>query len=445
LFEVFKKGDVYDLWKMGGGEHSMFVSLDRNNLQKNLSGLFEDKRAKALNIIKDPVEALRILSEFGEEATRLGEMKRALEAHANPTEAAFASREVTVDFARIGAKTKAVNNLISFWNANLQGFDRFYRGFKDNPYRTLWRTLLSITLPSILLYFANRKDKRWKEIPGWQKDLFWIIMTKNHIYRIPKPFIEGQLFGSVPERILEFIDNHDKSVFDQLERDIWDGLSPGFIPTALLPFIENISNYSFFLNRPIVPSGKENLPPEAQTGSYTSETAKQLGKLFNYSPAKIDNLIYGYTGGLGRYTTQTIDKVLNGTGITHEPPAPAPGLEDTPVLKAFMVQPPLGTSSESVNTIYNKAALVSGEATYAKKLFESGQADQAAKFVKDHPEIVYSKLLNGVIRDFADINKARDQIRNSQTLDPQTKTDKIHQLDQLQTDVAEKILESMKQ
>jgi len=49
-----------------------------------------------------------------EEATRLGEFKRALAATKDPTQAAFASREVTLDFQRIGAKTRALNAIIAF-------------------------------------------------------------------------------------------------------------------------------------------------------------------------------------------------------------------------------------------------------------------------------------------------------------------------------------------
>ena len=33
----------------------------------------------------------------------------------DPIEAAFAAREVTLDFARLGSKTKAVNSIIAFW------------------------------------------------------------------------------------------------------------------------------------------------------------------------------------------------------------------------------------------------------------------------------------------------------------------------------------------
>ena len=345
MFELFKQGDVYNLWRAGGGERAMLVSMDRKYMQKNLTVLLHENKAKVLRYIKNPLELLQTLSEIGEQATRLGEMKRALTKGKNPVQGAFDSREVTLDFSRIGAKTKAVNMLVAFWNANVQGTDKLIRSFKTRPYQTLFKTLMGITLPSILLYFANRNDERWKEIPAWQKDLFWIVFTKDNIWRIPKPFEVGILFGSVPERVLEFMDNKDPKIFDQLQADVANGATPGFIPTTLLPIIENISNYSFFLDRPIVSRGKEGLPPEAQHGPYTTEISKIIGSALRYSPAKIENLILGYTGGLGRYALSIIDKVLTGTGAVKIPPRPAPSLSDLPIIKAFVVRDPEGVKA----------------------------------------------------------------------------------------------------
>lgn len=444
MFETLKKGDVYDLWKAGGGERAMLVSMDRKYLQKSLIELLHENKAKALKYVKNPLELLQAISEFGEQATRLGEMKRALGRGKNPVQAAFDSREVTLDFGRIGAKTKAVNLLIAFWNANVQGTDKLIRSFKNRPFQTLLKTLLGITLPSILLYFANRQDKRWKEIPGWQKDLFWIVFTKDTIWRIPKPFEVGILFGSVPERILEFMDTKDPKLFDQLQADVANGATPGFIPTTLLPVIENISNYSFFLDRPIVSRGKEGLPPEAQHGLYTTEIAKVIGSALRYSPAKIENLILGYTGGLGRYALGIIDRVLVGTRAVKIPPRPTPSFSDLPIIKAFLVREPEGSASESVNRIYTMYGEIGGQVTYVRKLVKDGDKEKARAFVREHPEIVHATTLNAAIDTFTEINRARDIILNSDYLNPDQKKQKIKKLNELQTKIAQKVLETVR-
>ena len=444
IFEIFKKGNTYDLWRMAGGEHSMLVSLDRGELQKKFQDLTSSKARTVLNIIKHPIDTLRIISELGEQATRLGEMKRGLEAMDNPIASAYASREVTLDFARIGAKTKGVNSIVAFFNANMQGTDRLAREFKDNPGRTSWKILLGITLPSILLYFANRDDERWKEIPQWQKDLFWIVFTEKHIYRIPKPFGVGQLFGSVPERIFEYLDTEDPQVFKELEKNVANSFTPGFIPTFMVPLIENITNYSFFLDRPIVSRGKENLPPEAQYNAFTSELSKIIGEKINYSPAKIDNLAQGYTGGLGKYAISIMDKVLSGTGIKTPEPKEAMWSEDFPVIKAFMIRPPIGSSSESVNKIYNESVRISGEQSYVKKLYEQGEIKKATEFAKNSPYLIYNKMLSGVVSTFSDINKSIEMIRLSKNLNPEQKKDKITELETLKTNIASKVLKQIK-
>ena len=449
-FELFKKGDVYNLWKASGGEHSMLVSMDRDYLQKNFKDILKSKGAQALDYVKNPIELLRTLSEIGEQGTRLGEMKRGLEALAkrkatSPTEVAYSTREVTLDFARIGAKTKAVNLLVSFWNSNVQGTDRMIRAFKEKPFKTLFKVLMGITLPSILLYLANRDDERWDEIPGWQKDLFWIVLTPNHIIRIPKPFELGVLFGSVPERILEFMDKKDPKMLEELKNSVANGATPGFIPTTLLPIIENISNYSFFLDRPIVPQGKEDLPPEAQYGAYTSEVAKLIGKALEYSPSKVDNLIQGYAGGLGKYGVNVIDGVLKGTGITYEPVEPAKSIEDLPVIKAFMIKPPTGSSSESVNRVYEMYGETTGQLRYIKKLIEQGNTEDATAFAKKNRDVVYAPLLQSTIATFSDINKAKDEVRNSTTLSAEKKRDKIKKLDDAQLKIAQELLKQIKE
>ena len=445
VFELFKKGDAYKLWRMGGGEHSMMVSLDRDYLQNNFDDIVRTKGGKAFQYVKDPIELLRVLSETGEKATRLGEMIRAIESSADPIEGAYSSREVTLDFARMGSKAKAINALIAFFNANVEGMDRLARNFKDYPARTSFRILVSITLPSILLYLLNRDDPRWKELPQWQKDLFWIVFTKDHIIRIPKPFEIGILFGSVPERIMEYMDSEDPEVFDQLKKSVVEGATPGFIPTGLLPIIETISNYSFFLERPIVPRGKEDYPAEAQYGTYTSQTAKELGKIMQFSPSKIDNIIQGYTGGLGRYAVNVIDKVLIGVGKIETPPEPAKGIEDYPVAKAFTVREPVGSSSESVNRVYNLYSKVIGDRNYFNKLKKDEKFEEAEMFLNKSENIMFAPFLTKVIGDFSDINQARDMIRDSKTLTPEEKKERIKELDVLQTEIAQETLKIIKE
>lgn len=224
-----------------------------------------------------------------------------------------------------------------------------------------------------------------------------------------------------------------------------DGFTPGWMPAFMVPIIENLANYSFFYDRPIVSRGKENLPPAQQSGPYTTEVSKVLGEALNTSPAKIDNLINGYTGGLGKYATQIIDNVLKGTGVVNPPVAPAKKLEDMPVIKAFMVKEPIGGGSESVNRVYNLYGEKNQKMNYAKKLVKEGKQAEAVQYVKDNPDTLDAVILTAAINSFSEMNKAVDLIRSSTTLNAKQKQEKIDEVGRLQTTVAKKILDQLKQ
>ncbi|MCH8268985.1 MAG: hypothetical protein IH846_15870, partial [Acidobacteria bacterium] len=193
VFHVLKRDDLYWEWKRAGGEHAAMVSLDRTALQGSLNDLLSTRMRWAA---KHPIEALRIFSEATEVATRVGEFQRARQKGASPRAAAFASREVTLDFARIGASTRAMNSITAFWNAAVQGTDKFARIHKENPGRAMAIGVAGITVPSLILYAINRDDPVYQELPRWQKDFFWLIPTKGTplekqtpFIPIPKPFL----------------------------------------------------------------------------------------------------------------------------------------------------------------------------------------------------------------------------------------------------------------
>ncbi len=387
VFHMVGRTDMLRKFERSGAGRSMMVSMDRAYLQKSLDQVLAEHNAGSLSksILKHPVEAVRILSELGETGTRLGVYSRAMRKMQKSgitgkeaeISAGFEARRVTIDFGVHGAKTQAMSQLTAFFNPNIQGTNEFVKTLRDNPKRTSARVAASITLPSVLLWMANHDDARYKEIPGWQKDIFWIIMPdhisdeqwadmtseekaqglsedplKSGIWRIPKPFGPGQVFGSLPERILDRIFLDDPDTIKEFSKTFFETNMPGFIPTAALPIIENFANKSLFLDRPIVPLSKQRLDPREQFGAYTSEFAKIIGDATNRSPAKLENLIRGWTGGTGLYGLDAIDAVMQQTGITDLPPAPKRAASDTPLLRAFAVRHP-SSSAESIREFYD--------------------------------------------------------------------------------------------
>lgn len=358
-----KKGELYWEYMKSGAAHAAMVSLDRDYLGGQLRDIM-GRESKATKLIKNPLELLRAMSEATEMATRLAEYDNARKGYTGlgnrlfgkdrkpltAREAALESRDITLDFSRRGTHTKRLNQITAFFNATLQGADKMARAFKEDPRGMTVKTMLYITLPSILLWYMNKDDERYQELPQWEKDTFWIIPGKENMYRIPKPFEAGVLFGTSFERMLQYMDdakNNRKSVgFKGYGERVMDSLAPGLIPTGAIPVLEYMTNHSFFRQRSIIPQSQENLPARLQYGANSSEVAKFVGDKINVSPYFVDNTIRGYGGGLAGLGLSAIDaasgaKENNASKKWYE----APGL------RGFTAAP--YQSSNSVQRVYD--------------------------------------------------------------------------------------------
>ena len=358
-----KKGDLYWEYMKSGAAHAAMVSLDRDYLGGQLRDIMS-RESKATKLIKNPIEVLRAMSEATEMATRLAEFDNARKGYTGVVnrlfgkdrkpltarEAALESRDITLDFSRRGSHTKKANQVIAFFNATIQGADKMARAFKEDPRGMTVKTMLYITLPSVLLWYMNKDDERYQELPQWEKDTFWIIPGKENMYRVPKPFEAGVLFGTSFERMLQYFDdakNNRKSVgFKGFGDRVVDSLAPSFMPTAMIPVVEAMTNYSLFRQRNIIPQSQENLPAHLQYGANTSEVAKFVGDKINVSPYIVDNTIRGYGGGLAGLGLSGIDaatgaKENNASKKWYE----APGL------RGFTAAP--YQSSNSVQRVYD--------------------------------------------------------------------------------------------
>lgn len=358
-----KKGELYWEYMKSGAAHAAMVSLDRDYLGGQLRDIMS-RESKVTKLIKNPIEVLRAMSEATEMATRLAEFDNARKGYTGvgnrlfgkdrkpltAREAALESRDITLDFSRRGSHTKKANQVIAFFNATIQGADKMARAFKEDPRSMTVKTMLYITLPSVLLWYMNKDDERYQELPQWEKDTFWIIPGKENMYRVPKPFEAGVLFGTSFERMLQYFDdakNNRKGVgFKGFGDRVIDSLAPSFMPTAMIPVVEAMTNYSLFRQRNIIPQSQENLPAHLQYGANTSEVAKFVGDKINVSPYIVDNTIRGYGGGLAGLGLSGIDaatgaKENNASKKWYE----APGL------RGFTAAP--YQSSNSVQRVYD--------------------------------------------------------------------------------------------
>jgi hypothetical protein len=366
--DLIQKNDTYYNWLKSGGANGTFLELNDKYLSKNVFKLNEETGFidSAWNVAKRPVELMRIAGELTEQATRLAEFKRVSQGESsgpNIFAGGYSAREVTVDFQRIGAKMSALNAITAFMNVSVQGADRAVRAIRENPGGVTGKAVTYITLPSVLLWWANHDDPRWRDIPNWEKDLFWIVMTKDHIYRIPKPQELGIVFGTGPERMLEKFFTDNPTALKDFDKTMVGIVAPSFVPDAIAPAIEQYFNKSLFTGHRIVPDQMEKILPEYQYSDYTSESAKALGKMVATvpgmrtsqaaSPMVIDNYVRAWSGTLGQYALQVADQALIKSGAVPDPIKPTYTLADIPAVKAFMVRYP-SASAQSIQDFQDR-------------------------------------------------------------------------------------------
>ena len=434
-----KKGELYWDYMKSGAAHAAMVSLDRDYLGGQLRDIMS-RDSKVTKLIKNPLEVLRAMSEATEMATRLAEFDNARKGYTGignrlfgkdrkpltAREAALESRDITLDFSRKGSHTKKANQVIAFFNATIQGADKMARAFKEDPRGMTVKTMLYITLPSILLWYMNKDDERYQELPQWEKDTFWIIPGKENMYRVPKPFEAGVLFGTSFERMLQYFDdakNNRKSVgFKGFGDRVIDSLAPSFMPTAMIPVVEAMTNYSLFRQRNIIPQSQENLPARLQYGANTSELAKFVGDKINVSPYIVDNTIRGYGGGLAGLGLSGIDaatgaKENNASKKWYE----APGL------RGFTVAP--YQSSDSVQRVYDDYKEQEKLHNEFKLTGQRPEGYDAKEFAK----------LKNASDSLKGLNKASKAIINNERMSGEQKRDQLDKINMRKANIARSV------
>lgn len=434
-----KKGKEYWDYMNSGAAQSAMVSLDRDYLHGQMRDLL--KKKSVLSMCANPIEALRAFSEATEMATRLAEFDLAKNGYTgignrlfgkdrkplSNTEAGIEARDVTLDFGRHGKSTQSLNHTIAFFNAAIQGTDKMIREFKEHPAQMTVKTFMGITLPSVLLWYLNKDDPRYQELPQWQKDIFWVIPGKDTLYKIPKPFELGILFGTVPERVMQYMYDKEKGRngpgFKGLGGSILDNLLPSAIPTGMLPALEWISNYSFFMGRNIVPLSQSKLPDRQQYGPYTSYLARKVGNDFDLSPRKIDNAIQDVGGNLAALGNSIIDQAA-GLAETR----PAKRASEMPGVRGFTATP--YASSDSVQRLRDDFSQQEKLYNEFKMTKQKPEGYDAVKYVR------YKNAIDAMQWTY----KAQKKVMDSDRLSSEEKRERIDRIKMQQTNIARRAL-----
>lgn len=344
MVSIMGNKEIYQSYKAMGGGHSSSISANRNLLAESKARILPGyiNPNKPLQATKrlagKAVSALERLNNTIETAPRLAEYKRFAKDgdYAGKVRGLYEANDITVNFQRQSEVSRFADAFVPYFNAAIQGIDKFVRTYKDNPAQAAVKSLFAITLPSVLLYAKNHNDPNYQKLNERDKDMWFMIPKDDGTFvRIPKPREIGVVFGALPERILRQWKDKDPEAFSKFA----ETLIRNFIPptrTIAAP-ITDIKANEDWAGRPIVPGYMKNLSPGLQSDERTSAPAKFLGEKLNVSPKGLDYLARSYLGVLGQL------------GI----PATTPGASVKEVLRRQVITDPV-YSNKLVQDFYDK-------------------------------------------------------------------------------------------
>lgn len=317
---ALKQDELYNQWLQSGGAQSTFISQfikESPQTIKNIKG-----QGAIRTILSTPADTLRFLNRIGEEPTRIARFQAELKRGESLAEAAFQSRDVTIDFAKSGNIIKHLNQVIPFLNAGIQGTEKMFRIFKNNPMQAILGASILGGAPTTLLYQHNRQFQDYQDIPQFEKDQYWIILARDRTeaeratgapivgVKIPKPFLVRPLANGA-ESFLSFVDQKNPQTLTGFLGNTLENLSPVGIPgtgrffSQVLPpglqaGVESVTNKNLFTGFPIVPQRLQDVTPSEQYRETTPGIYRAFGKLTGISPLIAENVVRTTTGGLGQ-------------------------------------------------------------------------------------------------------------------------------------------------
>lgn len=379
-----------------------------------------------------------------EDSTRAGEFRRARKQGLSIDQAGQLAREITLDFSRHGKKGQIANKYIPFFNATIQGTDKFIRTFKDNPMRAILNAVIWIILPSLGLWAINHDDDWYKELDENTKYTNWAIPLPGGTHLlIPKPQEVGILFGSGIEAVLNQMTGTDPHGMKEWARQYFDAMTPGVFPAIVRPLVEWLTDYSFWTGRHLIPAGLKNAPSEMQFTSYTSELAKALGDTWiaknisigerhGISPVAIDNWISGWFGSAGRFVANMLNDPISYVRGNSRPSEPAKYWYEMPVIGSFVRQN--GQNSEYVNRMYEIQKDMNDD--YERS--DAGKQRKGKKSSSNKPKEL--KQVDTAVSSVSKLNKEIKAIRNDPKKDPDRKRQEIDQRRTKINDLAKKVV-----
>lgn len=325
---------------MGGGKTSAYTAdintADRARKQMRIKATQQKRHVPQLSsLIKSPIEMIELVSDTVELGPRYATYRALRNQGVEPQKAFYEACDVTVNFRRSGWMSRQINMVTPFFNANIQGIDKFVRFFTAANVPTnekakvlagraaffVAQSSLMAAITIALNYRDKDKEKEYEQLSTFTKNNYWcipadianrfgLILKNGEFLALPKARELG-ILSSFIERCWEDRMRTDDHAWDEFAQYTSDNLLPAYLaeladgaidkdksvfeameewPTNLGVF--GVLAYAHankdFLGRNIVSESLLNYEKKDQFTGKTSIPAYYIGQAFNLSPQKID-------------------------------------------------------------------------------------------------------------------------------------------------------------
>jgi len=416
-----------------------------------LTGTSEDQRKIMADLAKGKegfnintlISSLDSLAVKGDASTRVALYNDFIRQGLSDMEATLATLE-SMNFSKRGTSPSLfmATQVIPFMNAQIQGLDVLYKAFTGKmPFeqklqvrKKLMQRGLTLAATSMAYAMMMSDDESYLNATDEERLNNWFIKVpfSDEPLRVPIPFEIGLIFKAVPEALVNAsnknLDSADtnKALLVQFAKQI-PGASSYGLPQAFKPALEAALNYSFYTDAAIDSQRLQGFDPAERYGDRTTEIAKQIGKVFNISPNRLEYLIRGYTGSLPLAIASLTNPMFKSKEFA-EVEAPSRRLSETPVVGAFF-QPIDGR--RLIDKAYKDMEDIRRTAETYKKYEDEGRVKEADALLDAKADIIGLESAAGTFRkQMGDLTQQERDVRSDPKMSPQEKRRRLDEIRQ---------------
>ena len=304
--EMLTNGPLYRKFKAMGGTREGLIGSGKEFKVPNLN---ETNKAFKMAQKANPIKKVGDINNFTETLPRFSEFLTVLDKTNNPALAIYKSAELTTDFSRNGKLIKYLDNYVPYLNPSVQGLNKFFRGIKESPLKTISKGATVITVPTIILDQINKDNDNYNNLSPRERNLYFNvpIPDSEEFLRIPKSRELGVVFSSMYEWAARKSRGQEVTG-EEIAQAIGENFTPTDVTAPIWTSaqkawrqIKNPDAYETnYWGGLIVPTSQRQYSPGQQYDMNSSGIAKAIGEQFNVSPFVVDYFIKSYGGIIGQ-------------------------------------------------------------------------------------------------------------------------------------------------